>query len=145
MDAAGKVPADPKAQVEAAFDQMKRTLTAAGLDYKHVAFVNPYQTEKVTGVMNEIYASHFEFGNTPARATIRANSLPLGANIEFTGVAVRDISKRRAVRLARTCRQVPRPVHASGQTTRFTVLRNRPLFPVLRKASTPRLWRSSCE
>jgi reactive intermediate/imine deaminase len=98
VDAAGKVPEDPKAQVEAAFDQMKRTLAAAGLDYKHVAFVNPYQTEKVMGVMNEIYASHFEFGNTPARATIRVNSLPFGANIEFTGVAVRDISKRRAVR-----------------------------------------------
>jgi reactive intermediate/imine deaminase len=98
VDAAGKVPADPKAQVEAAFDQMKKTLAAAGLDYKHVAFVNPYQTEKVSGVMNQIYASHFEFGNTPARATIFANSLPLGANIEFTGVAVRDLAKRRAVR-----------------------------------------------
>lgn len=98
IDAAGKVPADPKAQVEAAFDQMERTLTAAGLDYKHVAFVNPYLTEKVTGVMNKIYASHFEFGNTPARATIFVNSLPFGANIEFTGVAVRDLSKRTAVR-----------------------------------------------
>jgi reactive intermediate/imine deaminase len=98
VDAAGNVPADPKAQVDAAFDQMKKTLTAAGLDYANVAFVNPYQTEKVMGVMNDIYASHFEFGNTPARATIRANSLPLGANIEFTGVAVRDLAKRRAVR-----------------------------------------------
>jgi len=48
--------------------------------------------------MNRIYASHFEFGNTPARATINVNSLPLGANIEFTGVAVRDLSKRRSVR-----------------------------------------------
>jgi len=48
--------------------------------------------------MNKLYASHFEFDNTPGRATIRANSLPMGANIEFTGVAVRDLSKRRAVR-----------------------------------------------
>jgi reactive intermediate/imine deaminase len=98
VDAAGKVPADPGAQVEAAFDQMKKTLAAAGLDYRHVVFVNPYLTQQVQGVMNKIYASHFEFGNTPARATIRANALPLGANIEFTGVAVRDLSKRRAVR-----------------------------------------------
>jgi len=98
VDAEGKVPADPKAQVEAAFGQMQKTLAAAGLDFRHVAFVNPYQTAKVLGVMNEVYASHFEFGNTPARATIRANSLPLGANIEFTGVAVRDVAKRRAVR-----------------------------------------------
>jgi reactive intermediate/imine deaminase len=98
VDAAGKVPADPAAQVDAAFDQMKRTLAVAGLDYRHVVFMNPYQTDKVMGIMNKIYASHFEFDNTPARATIRVNSLPLGANIEFTGVAVRDLSKRRAVR-----------------------------------------------
>jgi reactive intermediate/imine deaminase len=98
VDLAGKVPADPGAQVEMAFDHMKKTLAVAGLDYRHMVFVNPYQTDKVMGVMNKLYASHFEFDNTPGRATIRANSLPLGANIEFTGVAVRDLSKRRAVR-----------------------------------------------
>jgi reactive intermediate/imine deaminase len=98
VDSAGKVPADPAAQVEAAFAQMSQTLAVAGLDYRHVVFVNPYQTETVMRVMNRVYASHFEFGNTPARATINVNSLPLGANIEFTGVAVRDLSKRRAVR-----------------------------------------------
>jgi len=48
--------------------------------------------------MNRIYANHFEFGNTPARATIQVIGLPSGANIEFTGVAVLDLSKRRAVR-----------------------------------------------
>jgi len=98
VDAAGKVPADPSAQVDAAFEQMNKTLAAAGLDYRHVVFVNPYLTQPVQRVMNKIYASHFEFDNTPARATIRANALPLGANIEFTGIAVRDLSKRRAVR-----------------------------------------------
>ena len=49
-------------------------------------------------VMNKIYATKFEFGNTPARATIKVASLPHDANIEFTGVAIRDISKRLAVR-----------------------------------------------
>jgi 2-iminobutanoate/2-iminopropanoate deaminase len=49
-------------------------------------------------VMNRIYAKHFEFGNTPARATIEVAGLPSGANIEFTGVAVLDLSKRQAVR-----------------------------------------------
>jgi enamine deaminase RidA (YjgF/YER057c/UK114 family) len=48
--------------------------------------------------MNAIYAKHFEFGNTPARATIRVASLPGGNTIEFTGVAVADLSKRLAVR-----------------------------------------------
>jgi reactive intermediate/imine deaminase len=98
VDLAGKVPADPSAQVEMAFDHMRKTLAVAGLDYRHVAFVNPYQTDEVMGVMNKIYASHFEFGNTPARATIKANSLPMGAHIEFTGVAVLDLAKRRAIR-----------------------------------------------
>src|SRR5690242_14012610 len=48
--------------------------------------------------MNDIYAKHFEFGNTPARATIRVTSLPGGNSIEFTGVAVADLATRRAVR-----------------------------------------------
>jgi reactive intermediate/imine deaminase len=98
LDSAGKVPTDEKSEIELAFEQMKKTLAAAGLDYRHVAFVNPYETAKVTNVMNEVYATHFEFGNTPARATIRVNSLPRGANIEFTGVAVTNLSKRKAIR-----------------------------------------------
>ena len=48
--------------------------------------------------MNKAYAGRFEFGNTPARATIQVAGLPSGANIEFTGVAVMDLAKRRAVR-----------------------------------------------
>jgi 2-iminobutanoate/2-iminopropanoate deaminase len=48
--------------------------------------------------MNETYARHFEFGNTPARATIRVAFLPGGAAISFTGVAVRNLKQRRAVR-----------------------------------------------
>jgi len=48
--------------------------------------------------MNKLYAARFEFGNTPARATIEVTSLPHGAQIEFTGVAARDLSHRRAVR-----------------------------------------------
>jgi 2-iminobutanoate/2-iminopropanoate deaminase len=48
--------------------------------------------------MNDIYAKHFEFGNTPARATIRVASLPGGNTIAFTGVAVADLSKRLAIR-----------------------------------------------
>ena len=47
-----------------------RPLLAAGLDFRHVVFVNPYLTGKASRQMNAIYAKHFEFGNTPARATI---------------------------------------------------------------------------
>jgi 2-iminobutanoate/2-iminopropanoate deaminase len=95
----GRIPADPGEQVQLSLDRMKETLAAAGMDFRHLVFVNPYLTSAIpAGVMNRIYAKHFEFGNTPARATIQVNSLPHGANIEFTGVAVRDLSQRRAVR-----------------------------------------------
>ena len=77
---------------------MKQTLAAAGMDFRHVVFVNPYLTDTASNQMNAIYAKHFEFGNTPARATIRVASLPGGNTIEFTGVAVADLSKRLAVR-----------------------------------------------
>src|SRR6185369_4250392 len=38
----GKVPDDPAAQVELAFDGMRQTLQAAGMDYANFVFVNPY-------------------------------------------------------------------------------------------------------
>jgi enamine deaminase RidA (YjgF/YER057c/UK114 family) len=48
--------------------------------------------------MNEQYARRFEFGNTPARATIEVSGLPEGGQITYTGVAVRDLSQRRSIR-----------------------------------------------
>jgi reactive intermediate/imine deaminase len=96
--ATGTVPADPAAQVQLALDNMKRTLAAANMDFRHVVFVNPYLTGQASGEMNAIYAKHFEFGNTPARATIRVAGLPGGNTIQFTGVAVSDLSTRVAVR-----------------------------------------------
>ena len=98
-DKSGDVPQDAAAQVQLSFDQMKDTLAAAGLDFRHVVFVQPYLAGKMpSSVMNRIYASHFEFGNTPARNTMQVASLPYGTGIEFTGVAVSDLSQRRAVR-----------------------------------------------
>jgi reactive intermediate/imine deaminase len=96
--ATGRIPDDPDAQVQLAFDNMKQTLAAAGMDFRHVVFVNPYLTERASREMNAIYAKHFEFGNTPARATIRVTSLPRGNTIAFTGVAIADLSKRLAIR-----------------------------------------------
>jgi len=95
----GKIPEDPAAQVELSFARMRQTLQAAGLDFANLVFVNPYLTKNIPmGVMNKIYASHFEFGNTPGRATIQVAGLPSGANIEFTGIAVLDLKNRTAVR-----------------------------------------------
>jgi enamine deaminase RidA (YjgF/YER057c/UK114 family) len=97
--AADRVSDDPATQVDFALDRMKAVVEAAGLDLSHMVFVNPYLMAQLPmRVMNEHYARRFEFGNTPARATIEVSSLPGGAQIEFTGVAVRDLKERRAVR-----------------------------------------------
>ena len=68
------------------------------MDFRHVVFVNPYLTGAASRQMNRIYASHFEFGNTPARATIDVTSLPGGNTVQFTGVAIADLASRRAFR-----------------------------------------------
>jgi reactive intermediate/imine deaminase len=95
----GKVPDDPAIEVDLALDRMQAVLKAAGLDLRHMVFVNPYLTTSIPmRVMNERYARRFEFGNTPARATIEVSSLPAGVHIEYTGVAVRDLQQRQAVR-----------------------------------------------
>ena len=97
--ATGKVPDDPAAQVDLALDRMQAVVKAAGLEMSHVVFVNPYLTSEIPSrVMNERYARRFEFGHTPGRATIEVSSLPGGAHIEYTGVAVRDLQQRKAVR-----------------------------------------------
>lgn len=97
--ASGKVPDDPASQVDLALDRVEAVVKAAGLELKNMVFVNPYLTPEIPmRVMNERYARRFEFGNTPARATIQVSSLPGGAHIEYTGVAVRDLAQRKAVR-----------------------------------------------
>ena len=95
----GKVPDDPAAQVDLALDRMTAVVKAAGLEMSNVVFVNPYLTSEIPSrVMNEHYAKRFEFGNTPGRATIKVSSLPGGTHIEYTGVAVRDLQRRKAIR-----------------------------------------------
>lgn len=95
----GNVSPDAAGQVDSALDGVSAVLKAAGLDMKNMVFVNPYLTKAIpTNTMNKLYAKRFEFGNTPARATIQVTSLPGGAQIEYTGVAVRDLSARQAVR-----------------------------------------------
>jgi reactive intermediate/imine deaminase len=97
--AGGRIPEDAAEQVELALGRFHSVLAAAGMDWRNVVFVNPYLSAKMPlGAMNKVYASKFEFGNTPARATIEVAALPHGANIEFTGVAYGNLAERRAVR-----------------------------------------------
>ena len=95
----GNVPGDPATQVDLALDRLKMVVEAAGLTLRNMVFVNPYLTSEIPmRIMNEHYARRFEFGNTPGRATIDVSSLPEGAHIAYTGVAVRDLTQRRAIR-----------------------------------------------
>jgi reactive intermediate/imine deaminase len=95
----GSVPQDPAAQVGMALDRLNAVVQAAGLTLANMVFVNPYLTSDLPmRAMNEQYARRFEFGNTPARATIEVSSLPEGTHIAFTGVAVRDLSRRHSIR-----------------------------------------------
>jgi enamine deaminase RidA (YjgF/YER057c/UK114 family) len=95
----GRVPDSPAAQVDLALDHLKIVAEAAGLTLSNMVFVNPYLTSSIpTRIMNEHYARRFEFGNTPGRATIEVSSLPEGAHIAYTGVAVRDLAQRHAIR-----------------------------------------------
>lgn len=95
----GAVPEDPVQQVNLALDGVKSVVEAAGLTMAHMVFVNPYLTSEISyHAMNEQYAKRFEFGNTPGRATIEVSSLPDGAHMAFTGIAVRDLSRRQAIR-----------------------------------------------
>jgi enamine deaminase RidA (YjgF/YER057c/UK114 family) len=95
----GQVPANAATQVDFALDRLKAVVEAAGLTLSNMVFVNPYLTSEIPmRLMNEHYARRFEFGNTPGRATIQVSSLPEGAHIAYTGVAVRDLTKRHAIR-----------------------------------------------
>ena len=93
------VPQDPVVQVDLSLDGVKSVVQAAGLTLAHMVFVNPYLTAGIPmRAMNEQYAKRFEFGNTPGRATIEVSSLPDDAHIAYTGIAVRDLSHRLAIR-----------------------------------------------
>jgi reactive intermediate/imine deaminase len=95
----GTVPDKPAAQVDTALDRLKVVVESAGLTLGNMVFVNPYLTSEIPmRIMNEHYARRFEFGNTPGRATIEVSSLPEGAHIAYTGVAVRDLSQRHSIR-----------------------------------------------
>jgi reactive intermediate/imine deaminase len=97
--ATGAIPDNPAAQTDLALDNLKAVVEAAGLKLANMVFVNPFLTNKIPSrIMNEHYARRFEFGNTPARATIEVTSLPHNAQIEYTGVAVRDLSLRQSIR-----------------------------------------------
>ena len=97
--ASGKVPEEYSAQVKQALENMGAVLAAAGMSHQNMVWVNPYMDDfKRYEDMNKVYASYFQFGNTPGRGTIEVGALPAAQHILFSGIAGKDLSKRKAVR-----------------------------------------------
>src|ERR1700744_3155568 len=95
----GRQASDFQGEVRQALDNVGTVLKAARLIMKNVLWVNPYMT--VAGqydVMGKIYASYFEFGDTPGRGTIQVVGLPKGDHIVFSCIAGADLNKRKAIR-----------------------------------------------
>lgn len=95
----GKLAHDFAGETKQALDNVSTVLQAAHMSMKNVVWVNPYMS--VGGqydAMGKIYASYFEFGNTPGRGTIQVMGLPKGGHIVFSCIAGADLSKRKAVR-----------------------------------------------
>jgi enamine deaminase RidA (YjgF/YER057c/UK114 family) len=95
----GKANPDFSAETKQALENVSTILNTAQMTMKNVLWVNPYMS--ISGqydVMGKVYASYFEFGNTPGRGTIQVVGLPKGERIVFTCIAGSDLSKRKAVR-----------------------------------------------
>ena len=88
--ATGKlVEGDVQVQTRQVIENLKAVLTAAGADLDHVVKTTVFLADMADfKAMNEIYASYFT-GTPPARSTIAAKGLPLGALVEIECIAVR--------------------------------------------------------
>jgi len=116
----GKLPTDYAEEVKQSLDNVGAVLRAANMSMANVVWTNPYmaspdaapsaqgvstiiahngqpQLPQVT-VMNKLYASRFEFGNTPGRGTIEVAALPKGARIVFAAIAGADLTQRKSIR-----------------------------------------------
>lgn len=118
--ATGKIADDYSAEVKQSLDNVGSVLKAAGMTMANVVWTNPYMASPrpdtaalpASGIiahngqvqaptmaaMNKVYASYFEFGNTPGRGTIEVAELPKGAHILFTAIAGADLSQRKSIR-----------------------------------------------
>jgi enamine deaminase RidA (YjgF/YER057c/UK114 family) len=96
----GRLAADFAHQVKQALDNVAAIVKTANMSMANVIWVNPYlsSTAAPEDVMNKIYASYFEFGNTPGRGTIQVVDLPSKNHIVFSCIAGADLARRKAIR-----------------------------------------------
>jgi enamine deaminase RidA (YjgF/YER057c/UK114 family) len=96
----GKAAASFAGEVKQALDNVTTIVKSANMSMANVVWVNPYlsSTDAPEDVMNKIYATYFEFGNTPGRGTIQVLDLPNRNHIVFSCIAGVDLTKRKAIR-----------------------------------------------
>jgi len=113
----GKLPPDYSDEVKQSLGNVGAVLKAANMTMANVLWTNPYMASPETPqgtsnvvahngqlqqapvtAMNKVYASYFEFGNTPGRGTIEVAALPAGAHIVFTAIAGADLAQRKSIR-----------------------------------------------
>ena len=87
--ASGKlVDGDVAAQTEQVFKNLAAVLRAASLDLADIVKTTVYLADMQDfKAMNEVYGRHFS-NQPPARSTVAAAGLPLGARVEIDAVAV---------------------------------------------------------
>jgi 2-iminobutanoate/2-iminopropanoate deaminase len=95
----GQIPLDPatgemvdgdiEAQTKQVFANLRAVLEAAGSSLEHVVRAGVYLTDlTLFPRVNAIYAEHFTGDPQPARSTIQAAALPLGAQVEIEAIAL---------------------------------------------------------
>jgi 2-iminobutanoate/2-iminopropanoate deaminase len=95
VDKAGQVPADVKAEIKLALDNMRQTIESAGLKMNDLVSVQVFCTDlSLFDTFNEIYRTYFN-GNFPARAFLGADKLLRGAHFEVMGIAVKSTATAR--------------------------------------------------
>ncbi len=78
-----------QAQARRTLENLKAVLEAAGTDLAHVVKTTVFLADMADfKAMNEVYATFFP-GTPPARSTIAAKALPLGALVEIECIAVK--------------------------------------------------------
>lgn len=87
--ASGKlVPGGVEAQAERVLANLRAVLEAAGASLARVVRTTVYLVDLADFPrVNEVYARHFGSDPKPARVTIQAAALPLGARVEIDAVA----------------------------------------------------------
>ena len=97
----GQIPLDPvtgkmiegdiEAQTRQVFANLRAVLEAAGSSLDRVLRASVYLADlSLFPRVNAVYAEHFHAAPQPARSTIQAAALPLGAQVEIDVIALVD-------------------------------------------------------